>query len=74
MTARDADRQARAGRRAALVVALSGLFFVLTMLVEAQYPVPNRIMALLNLAALAGFGVGLWMTWTAWRAGRDDKG
>lgn len=65
-----AETQARAGRRAALVVVGSGLFWIAAMWLGAQLGLAQRARALLDLMALAGFGLGLWMTYKAWRIGQ----
>ncbi len=70
----DGPDQARLGRRAALLFAASGIFFVLTMLLEQHYGFAPRIGALLNLIALAGFAAGLYVTYRAWVAGRGGRG
>ncbi|NDV01477.1 DUF5337 family protein [Pseudoroseicyclus tamaricis] len=64
--------RARAGRAAALVMAGTGLYWIAVTYLGAQAGWPTRIRALLDLFALAGFGLGLWMTWRAYRLGRDE--
>lgn len=65
-----AAAQARAGRRAAVIVVASGLFWIAAMWLGAKIGLTQRTRALLDLFALAGFGYGLWMTYKAWRIGR----
>ncbi|HEV8033206.1 DUF5337 domain-containing protein [Yoonia sp.] len=67
-------KQARAGQRVALIVAATGVFWVLANLIGAEYNWPNRLRALFDLAALAGFGFALWQTYQLWRARQKDKG
>lgn len=66
--------QARAGQRVALIVAATGVLWVTANLVGAEYGWPNRIRALFDLAALAGFGFALWQTYQLWRVRQNDKG
>lgn len=63
---------ARAGRRAALVMAGTGLLWALATWAGGALELPQRVRALLDLFALAGFGLGLWMTYQLWRRRRDD--
>jgi threonine/homoserine/homoserine lactone efflux protein len=65
--------QARAGQRVALIVALTGVLWILANLAGAEYNWPNRVRALFDLAALAGFGFALWQTYQLWRARQHDK-
>lgn len=62
--------KARAGRRAALVLVASGLFWIAAMWLGPQLGLTQRVRALFDLMALAGFGLGLWMTYQAWRIGQ----
>ncbi|MGZ9810443.1 DUF5337 domain-containing protein [Pseudoroseicyclus sp. H15] len=64
--------RAKAARTAGLVMAGTGLYWIVVTFAGAQLAWPNRLKALLDLFALAGFGMGLWMTWRAWRLGRDE--
>ena len=73
--ATDRDQQlAIAGRRAAVVIAATALFWVLASFLGSQLGLSNRIRALFDLIALAGFGYALWMTYHVWRLRRADKG
>lgn len=67
---RDA-KQARAGRRAALLMAGTGLFWIAAMFLGRFFEWPVRTRALFDLMALAGFGLSLWLTYQARKAGRD---
>ena len=66
--------QARAGQRAALLMAGVGAFWVLVTLIGDQYGWSVRTRVLFDLAALAGFGFALWQTFQLWRARQNDKG
>jgi hypothetical protein len=66
--------QAKAGQRVALTVAAVGGLWVLVTMIGSQYGWSNRIRAIFDLAALAGFGFALWKTFQLWRLRRNDKG
>jgi hypothetical protein len=59
------------GRRLALVIAGTGVLWVLANMLGAEYGWPNRVRALFDLLALAAFGAALWMAIGLWRARRD---
>ena len=61
------DDRIRLRRRAALVLAGAGLFWIAALWIGPTLGLDNRGMALLDLFALAGFGLGLWMTWRSSR-------
>jgi threonine/homoserine/homoserine lactone efflux protein len=65
--------QGRAGQRVALLVAGTGAFWIMAILFGAEYDWPNRVRALFDLAALAGFGFALWQTFQLWRARQNDQ-
>ncbi|OSQ52044.1 DUF5337 domain-containing protein [Marivita geojedonensis] len=69
---RDSD-EARKGRRIALFIAAVGLFWILVTAIGSEYGWSQRTRALFDLAALAGFGAGLWMTYQLWRVRQADK-
>ena len=56
------------------MIAASGLLWIAAEAVGAQQGWTNRTLGLFNLAALAGFGAGLWLAFQAWRARQDDEG
>ena len=58
-----ARRQGRAGRKAALVIVGTGVFWILANIAGDRMGWSNRDRALLDLFALVGFGYGLWLTW-----------
>ena len=69
----------RAGRRAALAIVATGLFWIAATWAGGALGLTNRVRALFDLIALAGFGIALWMTYGVVRerrreADRDDKG
>ena len=66
--------EGKAGQRVALIIAGTGVFWVLATALGAEYGWPNRVKALFDLAALAGFGFALWMTYQLWRQRQNDKG
>ena len=65
--------EAKAGQRIALIMAGTGVFWVLATALAAEYAWPNRVIALFDLAALAGFGFALFKTYQLWRARRAGK-
>ena len=56
---------ARDGRRAAIVIAGTGVLWLLARL-------SPRTLALFDILALVGFGYGLWCVVKVWRARRDQ--
>ena len=64
----------RAGRRAALVLAGVGIFWIAATAAGGSFGWSARVRALLDLFALAGFGVAIYLTWQVWRLRRADKG
>ncbi len=69
---RDSE-EARKGRRIALFIAAIGVFWILVTALGSEYGWSHRVRALFDLAALAGFGAALWMTYQLWRARQTDK-
>ena len=67
------DSSAR-GRRVALFMAGVGVFWMLAFALGAEYDWSQRLRALFDLIALAGFGAGLWMGFRLWRERNDDEG
>lgn len=70
---RQRSEESRTGQRVALFIAGIGLFWMLVTALGAQYGWSQRTRALFDLAALAGFGAGLWMTYKLWRDRQNDK-
>ena len=70
----DRDQQiARRGRFAALVIAGTGVFWVLATLIGGQLGLDNRTRALFDLMALAGFVWALVLIYQIWRARRSNQ-
>jgi len=61
---------ARRGRVVALVIALSGVLWVLALALGDHFGWSQRTLALFDLAALAGFAFGLWLLFGLWRQRR----
>lgn len=74
MTQHGDTRQAKAGQRVALILAGTGVFWILTTLAGQQFDWSIRTRAFFDLAALAGFGFALWHTFQLWRARQNDRG
>lgn len=66
------DQSNRKGRTAAIVIAASGVLWIATEAAGGAMGWSNRTLGLFNLVSLAGFGLGLWMAYQAWRARADD--
>lgn len=65
---------ARKGRRVALLIAGTALFWVLGLFVGGRLGLSQRWLALIDLVALAGFVLALVMVWQLWRARKDMEG
>ena len=57
----------RDGQRLALIIAGVGILWVLANVLGSQMGWSNRIHALFDLIALAGFGWAIWMAIRLWR-------
>ncbi len=66
------DNSATLGRRAAIVMAATGVFWIAVTWIGGELGWTNRTRALFDLVALAGFGAGLWIAFQAWRARDED--
>ena len=64
--------QTQQGRRAALVIAGTAVLWVIATFVGGQMGLSNRMLALFDLMALAGFIWALWMIFQIWRARQDN--
>lgn len=67
------SRQAREGRKIALVIAGVGLFWIAMTALGGALGWTMRTRALFDLAALAGFGLALWMIFGLWRDRQKHK-
>ena len=68
------ENQSRKGRQAALVIAGTAVFWVLAILIGGQLGLSNRMLALFDMLALAGFIWALWMIFQIWRARQNNQG
>ena len=66
--------EAKAGQRVALIMAGTGVFWILAMALGAEYQWPQQVRAIFDLAALVGFGFALFKTYQLWRARQKDVG
>ena len=64
----------RKGRVAALVIAVTAVFWVLGLFIGNKIGLGQRWLALIDLFALAGFVLAIVMIWQIWRARRRDEG
>ena len=62
-----------ASRRLALIIASMGVLWVCSNIAGSYLGWTNRIRALFDLAALAGFGWAFWIAIGIWRNRRNDK-
>jgi len=61
------------GQRIALIVAATGILWICANIAGEFLGLSIRTRALFDLAALAGFGFALYMTFKLWRARQHDK-
>ncbi|MGJ8622262.1 MAG: DUF5337 domain-containing protein [Yoonia sp.] len=73
MAQQGTTKQGRAGQRVALLVAGTGVFWILVTLLGSEYGWSVQIRAFFDLAALAGFGFALWQTYQLWRARQHEQ-
>jgi len=66
----DATRAARLRRRAGLVIAGTGLYWVLITLIGDKEGFSQSLRLVFDLVALAGFTLAFWLIYQSWRAGR----
>jgi hypothetical protein len=64
---------AHLGRRAALVIAGTGVLWVLATLIGAQYGLSLRVRALFDLMALGGFVYAFVLIYQLWRARQGNR-
>lgn len=67
------DHSGAAGRRLALVIAGVAVFWVCANVAGSYLGLSNRMRALFDLAALAGFGWAFWIAIGIWRNRQNDK-
>ncbi|MYM54521.1 DUF5337 domain-containing protein [Thalassovita mangrovi] len=65
---------ARKGRITALVIAGTALFWIAATFVGGQLELSQRVRALFDLIALAGFILAIVMIFQIWRARQNSKG
>ena len=65
---------ARAGRKLALVIAGTGVFWIAANIIGSAMGFTNRTQALFDLIALAGFAWAAWVAFGLWRVRRDMEG
>ncbi len=63
----------QAGQRVAIVVAATGVLWICANIAGEFLGLSVRTRAFFDLAALAGFGFALYMTFKLWRARQHDK-
>jgi len=66
--------QARAGRRAAMVIAGTAILWVAATMIGTKFGLTQRQLALFDLMALGGFLWAVWMIYNIWRARQDNQG
>ena len=67
------QNRSSAAPRAALVMAGSGLFWIVTNYAGEKLGLPMRRRAILDIIALVGFGYALYLTFNLWRDRQHDK-
>lgn len=65
---------ARQGRIIALVIAGTAIFWIIATAMGAQLGLSQRLRALFDLMALAGFLWAFWLIFSLWRARQGGKG
>jgi threonine/homoserine/homoserine lactone efflux protein len=74
MTVERDKELARRGRVAAMVIAGTGVFWVLATIIGGELGLTQRTRALFDLMALAGFAWAVWMIYQIWQLRQSDKG
>jgi len=67
------DDIARQGRTIALLIAGVGVLWIAATALGGALDWTQRTRALFDLAALAGFGLAIWMIYGLWRDSQKDK-
>ena len=70
----DNSGHARRGRFVALLIAGVGVAWVGVLALGDELGWTQRTLAFFDLAALAGFGMALWLLYGIWRSNRNSKG
>lgn len=68
------DRASRKGRQAALVIAGTGVFWVLITLIGEKEGFSQGARLVFDLTALAGFVFAFWLIFQLWRMRQDKEG
>ncbi len=66
------DKSSILGRRAAIVMAVTGVLWIAITWLGGALEWSHRFRALFDLAALAGFGFALWLVYQAFKARSHD--
>jgi len=74
MTENSEHEQARKGRRAALMIAGTAVLWILSTFIGGWIGLSNRMLALFDLVALAGFIWAFWMIFQIWRMRQNNQG
>ncbi len=61
------------GRRVALFIAGVGVFWIIATALGGYLELSQRMRALFDLIALAGFGWALWLVYGIWQTRQNDK-
>ena len=67
------DNHAKRGRRIGLLIAGTGVAWLLITAFGASAGWSHRTLAFFDLVAIAGFALAVWMIYGLWRDGRKDK-
>ncbi|MFX0545658.1 DUF5337 domain-containing protein [Roseovarius sp. S1116L3] len=73
MSDKGAD-QARAGRRAAMVIAGTAILWVAATMIGPMLGLTQQQLVLFDIMALGGFLWAVWMIYNIWRARQDNQG
>jgi threonine/homoserine/homoserine lactone efflux protein len=68
------DAVNRQGRAIALVIAGTGVYWIIATALGQALDLNQRLRALLDLIALGGFIWAFWMIYGLWRARQNDEG
>ncbi|MCR9114291.1 MAG: DUF5337 domain-containing protein [Rhodobacteraceae bacterium] len=68
------DDLSKKGRRAGLIIAGTGVFWVLAMLIGEKEGFSQQTRLIFDLLALCGFVYAIWMIYQLWRDSRNNQG